>query len=194
MKIKYFVSVLSFLGFLGFSGLTHAAEESGWVLFPFLKDGWKTNFTVAASSGRLNPAGNLGNTGTYSGLEVSLDCPWFSPPKGRLRQQFWLGTFDNGAVKFTSFELNPRWYVALSESKKWEFGIGPGFGYMNADTSLSKGIEMATFQVGADLNYRNGAFFFGVGARYQDTRDKQILPNHYGADNSLVVAKIGLNF
>ncbi len=194
MRTRRSIAILSSLMFLGLTGQA-AAEESGWVLAPFMKDGWNPNFTVAASSGSLNPAGNLGNTGTYTGLEVSLDCPWFSPPKGRLRQQFWLGRFDNGTVKFTSFELNPRWYMPISDSKKWELGVGPGIGYMNADTSLSKGIEMGTFQIGADLNYRNGAFFFGLGWRWQDARDTQLLPdNRSGVDNTLAVVKIGVNF
>jgi hypothetical protein len=43
---------------------------------------------------------------TYQGLEFSLDCPWFQPPKGTLRQQFNYGTYSKDNVSLAVLSNN----------------------------------------------------------------------------------------
>jgi hypothetical protein len=53
---------------------------------------------------------------------------------------------------------------------------------------------MFAWQVGADLDYRMNNLNLGLGARWQDTTDKNIGGGHHGADNWLVQAKVGIAF
>ena len=53
---------------------------------------------------------------------------------------------------------------------------------------------MSSIQVSANVNYRNGHFFAGAGARYQDTLNKEIVAGVKGMDNWLLSAKVGINF
>jgi len=170
-----------------------SAQANEWVLGPAFKEGWKPQFTVAAMGGVLNPdEDKLSDGDAYYGVEISLNCPWFAPPTGSIRQQFWIGRYDENDVTFTSFEVNPRYFIDLSPN--WSLGAGPGFGYLKADTPFRDGVDMFTLQLGADLSYRIGPLFLGVGARYQFTDDKEIAPGVDGADNWVAVGKIGVNF
>ena len=172
-----------------FAGTAHAA---GWVVGPAFKDGWKANFTVAAIGGLLDPDTEMSDSAAYGGVEVSLDCPWFQPPTGTIRQQFWIGRYEDNGVTLTSFEVNPRYFIDLDGG--WSVGFGPGFGYVEAETPYDDSVGMGSLQAGGDLHYRSGALFFGVGARYMFTENKNISANEKGADNWAAVAKVGFNF
>lgn len=185
MKIK-----LSTLTFLTAAALSGSALAEGWVMGPAFKDGWDPEFTLAAVGGSMDV--DNADSATYKGLEFSLNCPWFQPPTGAIRQQFNIGTYDDNGFEITSFEMNPNYFMTLSPNLS--LGIGPGVGY--ARTSYLNGPTegLWSVQASANLNYRSGPLFLGAGARYQDTRDKTLAPGIRGADNWLINAKIGINF
>jgi len=169
--------------------LSGSAMADGWTLGPAFKDGWKPDFTMAAVIGSMDA--DHASSGAYKGAEFSLNCPWFQPPTGTIRQQFNIGSYQNGNMSLTSFEINPNYFISVAPG--WTVGAGPGIGYVHAYVG-DHAAALASFQVSANLNYRNGPFFFGAGARYQDTRNKEIAPGINGADNWLVSAKVGINF
>jgi hypothetical protein len=108
-----------------------------------------------------------------------------------IRSKISYGQFDHNGLKLNLFEINPRWTINLD--KNLSFGVGPGIGLVNAKVA-GKTTSMAALQVGADLDYRMGALNLGVGARWQDTRNKIVAPGVQGANNTLIQAKVGFNF
>ncbi|MGD8590659.1 MAG: hypothetical protein PVG22_17700 [Chromatiales bacterium] len=169
-----------------------AEDESGWVLGPAFKEGWEADFTLALTANYIDPdISNVDGDGGV-GMQVSLNCPWFQPPSGVIRQQFNLNQFDNDGIEFTTFEINPRYFVEMSPSVM--LGVGPGFGYMWTDADVGKSDDMWTLQLGGDIEYRQGAFYLGAGARYMWTQDKDIGLTSDGADNWLAQLKMGVNF
>ena len=169
-----------------------AEEESGWVFGPAFKEGWNADFTLALAANYIDPDISGVDGDSSLGLQVSLNCPWFQPPSGLIRQQFNLNQFDKEGIKLTTFEINPRYFVEMSPSVM--LGVGPGFGYMWTDADVGEAENMWTLQLGGDLEYRQGALFLGAGARYMFTQDKNIGLNNDGADNWLVQLKAGVNF
>ena len=180
------LTAIAFLSTLAFSG---TALAEGWTMGPAFKDGWKPEFTLAAVVGSMDVK-NIG-TSEYHGAELSLNCPWFQPPTGMIRQQFNIGTYENGNASLTSFELNPHYYVSVAPG--WSIGAGPGIGYVHGYVG-DKEADMSSIQVSASVNYRRGHFFAGAGARYQDSLNKEIVPGVKGMDNWLLSAKVGINF
>lgn len=166
------------------------ATAEGWVLGPVFKDGWDPEFTLAAVGGSLDADDTDG--GLYKGVEFSLNCPWFQPPKGAIRQQFNIGRYDNDGLEMTSFEMNPNYFMSLAPN--WTLGVGPGVGYARASFNNGGTEGLWSIQASANLNYRNGPLFAGVGARYQNTQDKNLAAGVDGADNWLISAKLGVNF
>ena len=185
MKNK--LSALALFSTLAVSG---AALADGWTIGPAFKDGWKPEFTLAAVGGVMDP--DHVSSGSYWGAEFSLNCPWFQPPKGVIRQQFNIGKFDHNGLEITSYEMNPNYFITLAPN--WTLGVGPGVGYAKASINNVDTRGLFSIQGSVNLNYRNGPLFAGVGARYQDTRDKYLAAGISGADNWLVSAKIGINF
>lgn len=170
----------------------YADEESGWVIGPAFEEGWEPEFTLALAANYIDPDIPGLDGDSSLGLQVSLNCPWFQPPSGVIRQQFNLNQFDKGGIELTTFEINPRYYVEVTPS--FRAGLGPGFGYMWTDANVGESEGMWTLQLGGDLEYRQGALFLGAGARYMWTQDKKIGLNNDGADNWLVQVKAGINF
>lgn len=185
--MKHKLAALALLSTFAVSGSVMAADQ--WEWFPAGKEGWKSDFTMALQVGSMDVK-NFG-TGTYKGVEFALNCPWFCAPGGALRQEFHLGAYDNGNVSLTTFEINPHYMVPLNSN--WSIGGGPGIGFVRGHVGDEVAV-MSSFQVTGDLDYNKGNFFFGVGARYQDTRNKEIIPGKKGMDNWLVAAKVGINF
>lgn len=181
---------LASIALLSAFALSGSAMAEGWVLGPVFKDGWKADFTLAAVGGAMD-ADHAGSD-LYKGLEFSLNCPWFQPPKGVIRQQFNIGKYESDGLKITSFEINPNYFMELAPH--WTLGVGPGFGYARASYKGGSTEGLWSIQASVNLNYRNGPLFLGVGARYQNTRDKHLAPGIDGADNSMINAKIGFNF
>ncbi len=178
----YLLAALSTLTF------SSAAFADGWKMFPFLDASWKPNFTLAATVGSMDIK-DVG-AATSPGLELSLDCPWFQPPKGSLRQQFNYGTYSKDNISLSIWEMNPHYYMTVAEG--WTVGFGPGVGYVQG-TVGSYEAKLPSIQFSADVNYRNGHYFAGIGARVQNARNDQI-GALTGLDNSLVNVKMGYNF
>ena len=117
MKRKF--TALAFLSTLAISG---SALADGWTLGPAFKDGWKPEFTLAAVVGSMDVK-NIG-TAEYQGAELSLNCPWFQPPTGTIRQQFNIGTYENGSASLTSFEMNPNYFCLCRQGldrRRWSW-------------------------------------------------------------------------
>jgi hypothetical protein len=181
------LSLLLGLGFLAAASATFAADD--WKLLPARDAGFKAEPTLSAVVGSLDP--KHASSGTYSGVELAFNCLALQPPSGTLRSKVSLGQFDHDGMKLTSFEVNPRWTTSLGQDLT--LGVGPGIGLVKAELA-GQNKTMAALQVGADLDYRVGALNLGLGARWQATQDKEIVPGKKGADNFLIQAKIGVNF
>lgn len=166
-----------------------AASADNWQVLPVADASFKPDFTLSAAVGSMNPE-HL-NSDRYLGTELAFNCLLIQPPVGAIRTKISLGRFDGQGTELTSFEINPRWTVNLN--KDLSVGVGPGIGYVSADVG-GRSTGMLAVQVGADLDYRIGDLNLGLGARWQDTRDRQVAPGRNGADNFLVQAKIGVNF
>jgi hypothetical protein len=171
--------------------LSSSALAQGWEMGPAFKDGWKPEFTVAAVVGSIN-IDDISGSETYTGLELSLNCPWFQPPSGTIRQQFNLGNYDKNGIEVSAIEMNPNYFVTISPGLTW--GFGPGIGYSRVSYLNGPSEGLWSVQASTNLNYRNGALFMGAGARYQATQDDTIAPGVKGLDNWLFTAKVGLNF
>lgn len=177
---------------LAASTLASQALAGEWEMLPFKNAGWSPDFTLALTTGPMDPDVDGVDSDTASGVQLSLNCPWFSPPEGTIRQQFNYNTFDDGNVEIKSFELNPHWYVG---DEALQYGFGPGLGYVWA---TPKGLDeqgMWSVQLSADIEYRSGAFFVGAGTRYQVTQSKDFgAGTKDDANNLLTQIKVGMNF
>jgi hypothetical protein len=174
---------------LGLLAVSSSAFAGDWKLLPVRDADFKPEITVSAVAGSLDPQHS--GAGTYSGIEVALNCLLLQPPSGVMRTHISLGQFDHDGLKLTDFEINPRWTVKLS--KDLSFGVGPGVGLVNAEVA-GHSTTLYALQLGADLDYRMGPLNLGLGARWQVTENKEILPGRSGSDNALIQARIGFNF
>ena len=154
------------LALLAASTLAAPAMAEGWKALPVTEDGWDPEFTVALTYGPMSFETSGIEDDNAAGAQLSLKCPWFAPPSGSIRQQFNYNSYDKSGEEVSTFELNPRYYMG---DGSLTFGFGPGVGYMWGEGTLDEGVW--TFQVGADIEYRNGAMFIGAGSRYQVTQD-----------------------
>lgn len=167
-----------------FAVLAAPAQAEGWKMLPFKEPGWSPEFTLSVNTGPMDFDVDGVDTDNATGLQLSLNCPWFSPPAGNIRQQFNYNTFDHDGVKVTTFEMNPHWYTGKGGLT---FGAGPGIGYVWVDPDSGSDDSMWALQLSADVEYRTGALFIGAGTRYQFTENGD-------ADNLLTQVKVGVNF
>lgn len=174
---------------LGIAALSASAYADEWKLMPVLDAAYKPNITVSVVGGVLN--GTPVGSGNYTGAEVAFNCLAIQPPAGIIRSKISYGQFDHKGLKLTTVEVNPRWTTSLN--KDLTVGFGPGIGYVQADVA-GKTTGMMAMQLGADLDYRIGAVNLGLGARWQNTSNKAIATGINGANNTLVMAKLGYNF
>ncbi|MGC2166276.1 MAG: hypothetical protein WA632_09710 [Gallionella sp.] len=176
---------------LGLSIVTFSVSAFGgdWKFFPVRDANFKPDMSLSLVSGNMNPS-HIGS-GSYAGIELALNCLALQPPSGVIRTKISLGSYDHNGMRLTSVEINPRWTTNLSPGLT--IGVGPGVGYVRANT-LGQSTSMAALQIGADLDYRIGALNLGLGARWQNTRNKSIATGVNGVDNTLIQGKIGVNF
>ena len=176
---------------------TAAAEkltnDSGeWITGPAFKPDFKPHFTLAVTGGYLNPDIDGISSDSAPGIQLSLNCPWFTPPSGAIRQQFNYNTFDSDGQSLKSLEMNPRYFVSASPSIL--VGFGPGLGYVWTESDLGKDKNVWALQLGADIEYRHKRLYLAVGSRYQWTQDKELGVANSCANNLLTQAQIGFNF
>lgn len=167
-----------------FAGLITSAQADGWIMSPYKQAGWSPDFTLAVTAGPMDFDIAGMDVDTALGVQLSLNCPWFSPPSGTIRQQFNYNTFDNNNVTINTLEMNPHWY---GSSGKLSYGAGPGLGYVWVKPDVGLDDSMWAFQLSADVEYRHGVLFAGIGTRYQFTSGGD-------ADNLLTQVKFGVNF
>jgi hypothetical protein len=174
---------------LGLFAVSSSAFAGDWKLLPVRDADFKPEVTVSVVGGSLEP--QHGSAGTYSGIELALNCLLLQPPSGVMRTHISLGQFDHDGLKLTDFEINPRWTVKLNQDLS--FGVGPGIGLVKAEIA-GQSATLFALQLGADLDYRMGPLNLGLGARWQATEGKEIMRGRSGADNALLQARIGFNF
>ncbi|NVO07506.1 MAG: hypothetical protein HXX19_17005 [Rhodoferax sp.] len=174
---------------LGLLAVSSSAFAGDWKLLPVRDADFKPEVTVSAVGGSLDPQHS--GAGTYSGIELALNCLLLQPPSGAMRTHIALGQFDHDGLKLTDFEINPRWTVKLNPDLS--FGVGPGIGLVKAEIA-GQSATLFAMQLGADLDYKMGPLNLGLGLRWQATEDKEIVRGRSGADNALLQARIGFNF
>lgn len=176
--------------FLLAAGSAQAADE--WTLLAGSQDGYKAEPAVSVMLGQMDPGDNM-DSGTITGIELSLNCPLIQPPSNRIRQQVSVTSYDEQGVEITSIELNPHYVVEVSPGL--EIGGGPGLGYVMVDNATSNDSVLA-LQLGVSAHYTlQSPLFIGAEARYQITAE-----DNFGAatksdvDNFRFAIKAGYSF
>lgn len=167
---------------------TPALAASDWKFLPIADKGYAPNFVASVTGGIMDPQ-HVGS-GDAWGLELAFNCGLVQTPTGVVRTKLSVNKFDKAGLDLTTVELNPRWTIPVA--KDLTFGIGPGIGWVKADSG--RNVDMFAWQAGADLDYRIGQLNLGLGARWQDTVNKNLGGGREGADNWLVQAKVGIAF
>ena len=182
-------SIINTLLGLSLATASAATFAEDWKFLPVRDASYKPDVTLSIVAGQLN--GTPRGSGNYTGVDVTFNCLLLQPPSGVIRTNFSVGKFDHNGLKLTTFEHLALWTMDID--KNLTFGIGPGVADVKAEIA-GKTTNMAAFQIGTELNYRMGSLNLGLGARWQDTRKKDIAPGVQGANNTLVQAKVGYNF
>ena len=170
------------------SALTAPAFAGDWQFLPIADKGYAPNFVASVTGGIMDPQ-HVGS-GDAWGLELAFNCGLVQTPTGVVRTKLSVNKFDKAGLELTTVELNPRWTIPVA--KDLTFGVGPGIGWVKADGG--RNVDMFAWQAGADLDYRIGQLNLGLGARWQDTVNKNLGGGREGADNWLVQAKVGIAF
>ena len=168
---------------------TAPAFAGDWKFLPILDKDYRPNFVASVTGGMLDP--KHGSSDTALGLELAMNCGLFQTPTGVVRTKLSWNRYDKDGVTLNTVELNPRWTIPVAQNLT--FGVGPGIGYVKADAG-GRTTDLFAWQAGADLDYRIGQVNLGLGARWQDTVNKDIAPGMQGAENWLVQAKVGFAF
>lgn len=171
------------------AGFSTQAFADDWKFMPVLDAKYHPDITLSITDGALG--GTPAGSGNYTGAELAFNCLALQPPTGIIRSKISYGQFNRNGLKLSSFEVNPRWTVNLNPALS--VGVGPGIGLVKAEVA-GQATTMAALQIGADLDYKIGALNLGLGARWQDTRNKPVTTGMRGANNTLIVAKVGINF
>ena len=170
------------------SALTAPAFAGDWQFLPIADKGYAPNFVASVTGGIMDP--QHAKSGDAWGLELAMNCGLIQTPTGVVRTKLSVNKFDKAGLELTTVELNPRWTIPVA--KDLTFGVGPGIGWVKADGG--RNVDMFAWQAGADLDYRIGQLNLGLGARWQDTVNKNLGGGREGADNWLVQAKVGIAF
>lgn len=170
---------------------SQVAFAEGWELFPIVNDDYQYAPQLSLIGGSMDPGD--GDSGSMTGVELSLNCPLLKAPEGIIRQQISYASYDEKGLEVDSFELNPHYQIDIAPDVA--FGFGPGFGYVSAKGT---GIDDSAFtlQAGASLNYSIGQVVIGAEARYQ-LMVSDIEANNGGEvdlDNTRMMLKLGYRF
>ena len=171
--------------------MSATAIAGDWKFLPVLDSSYKPDMAVFIAGGSLTPSNSGSTSGGYAGAEFDFNCLIMQPPTGIIRSKISYGQFNQNGLMLSSIEVNPRWTVDVQ--KDLSVGIGPGVGYVRADTN-GQSTSLAALQIGGDLDYRVGMIDLGLGARWQYTANKEIAPGVTGANNFLIQAKVGISF
>jgi len=195
MKKQILFAVIFAISGTLFSGTALAEDEKGWTVLPYQNSDFDPHFTVALATGIMDPyvSGDF-DAGAINGLVLSLNCPWFQPPTGTIRQVFNYNIYDEDNLEIKTFEMNPRYFIPVSPS--FQVGFGPGVGYVTIAPKNSAEAHVLSFQVGADLDYRNKNLFAGISARYMMTQEAKFggRTHESDVDNLAIQLRVGYNF
>lgn len=104
-------------------------------------------------------------------------------------------------VTFVPIELNLKYAFDAAPNFVVDLGAGASYNYIKGKLTVDgiSGDEndwLLGGQVFADLNYRSGAFFLGINAKYQTTEDFEIKNTGYklSGNNWRVGGQIGIMF
>lgn len=160
----------------------------------FLDDNYKAELEVSAVVGSMNFNKNTIKEDITYGVELSFNCPVFTLPNNHvLRQQLSLNRYDKGGLKITTIEMNPYYFVSLSDDLS--FGFGPGIGAMKAELANGQDEWLFTFQAGAGLKYYMDNFLIGADFRYQWAAEKDFGTGvNQDLDNKRFLLKVGYAF
>lgn len=165
------------------------AQAQDWQFFPAAGSDYQAAPTFALTAGTQDYV-DVDSGGVY-GMELGLACPTLKPPQGQIRQQISLTRYDEDGVETTSLEVNPHYLVNLGGN--WAIGLGPGLGYVQADTPAGDDSVFA-LQAGTSLHYRSGPLFLGAEARYQWTQSADLGGGSADMDNIRLQGKVGAAF
>lgn len=161
----------------------------------FTDDSYCVNMEVSLLGGSVNFDNSAVKDGSVFGIEASLDCPVFTlPGNNLLRQQFSLNRYSKSGIDITTIEVNPYYFIDLSN--KLVLGFGPGIGGALVDADGANKTWMFTYQAGAGLKYYMDEFLIGLDVRWQGSVQKDYLGtgNKENIDNTKVIAKVGYRF
>lgn len=160
-------------------------------MWPYKDANWDPDFNLFITAGQFDPAVSGLDTESVTGLQLSLNCPWFGPPVGAIRQNMNYNMVKADGYDLNTFEINPRWY-AVDDNLR--YGAGPGFGYMWVKPDVGDDASSVTLQLSASVEYTIDKFIIGAGTRYQYTLDQDINGSGDGFNNMLTDIKIGFDF
>lgn len=174
--------------------LTLSAQSvlaADWDFLPVVNDDYQYAPQLSLIGGSMDPSD--GNSGSMSGIELSLNCPLLKAPEGVIRQQISFTSYDENGLELDSFELNPHYQINIAPDMT--FGFGPGFGYVTAK-SAAVDDSAFTLQAGASLNYTAGQIVIGAEARYQLMVSDIEASNgsEVDVDNTRLMLKLGYRF
>jgi len=176
---------------------TALASSDKLVLFPiFTDDKWEPNIEVAAVLGYVDYDKKNFDDGTIYGAEFSFDCPVFTLPGDHLlRQQLSLSQYNKNGFKVTTIEMNPYYFVNVTD--KLVLGFGPGIGGVHGDPDNGQDQWLFSVQAGAGLKYYIDDFIIGADLRYQWTAEKNFSTvggKKEDLDNMRFLLKAGYRF
>jgi len=180
-------------GLLLVAGLSSGAvmaetDQTGAVILPLTESSYQPHFTLSAIGGVLTPDDGDIDSGSVTGVELSLDCPLFQPPMGVIRQQVSYTTYSKNDLTVSSFELNPHFLVEIT--KDLLVGGGPGFGFVTTDPEKGDSENYLAFQMGLNVQYKAGPLLLGSEFRKQWTQKK----DDSDFNNNRLLVKVGYNF
>jgi len=184
-KIKFVLAALA--GTL----VAGSASAEAFKMWPYKDANWDPEFNLSITAGQFDPANSGVDNESVTGIQISLNCPWFGPPNGAIRQQMNYNMIQGDGYDVSTFEMNPRWYAVDGDLR---YGAGPGLGYMWVKPDGGSDDSSVTLQFSAAVEYTIDNIIIGVGTRYQQTLNDDISGSGEGLNNMLTDLKIGFAF
>jgi hypothetical protein len=168
------------------AALSMSAHAEGWRFGPgFSEQGFKLDPTLAGTVNYVDPSDHSSDTGL--GVDFNFNCGLIQDPQNRIRTHLQFTRISDSGLKANAFELSPRYTVPLRGG--FSVGVGPSVAlYRVEKPGFDKNLK--GYGVAAGVDYRAGALYFGVDARYHDTESK----DGVNFENFTFGAKVGINF
>lgn len=170
----------------GLAALSVAAHAEGWRFAPgFTEQGFKFAPSLAATVNYVDPNDHSSDTGF--GVDFNFNCTLIQDPQNRIRTHLQFGRISDSGLKANAYELSPRYTVPLNGG--FSVGVGPSLALYQVEMpGYDK--TLRGWGVAAGVNFRSGALYLGLDARYHDTQSK----DGKNFENITLGAKAGINF